>query len=262
MKVIDVINHLKNEGYWVNFDKTRDIVLYGDTDKEITKIGICWVATKAVIKEAREKGINFIISHENLFYEATTSPTRQLLESTDEKKKMLDEGDITVYRCHDVWDMMPKYGVADTWAHDIGFDFEPRVVSSYNSYANLDHMTLHDVAKRIANALKPYEEDGVVVYGDLNRIVNRIAIGTGAATNIFSMLKENPDVVVASDDGVTNWIAVQWCIDNDMPLILVNHASSEIGGLKNMVNYFHDVLPELETEYLYEGYKVQMILAD
>ena len=175
---------------------------------------------------------------------------------------MLDEGDITVYRCHDVWDMMPLYGVADTWAHDIGFDFEERVINSYNSYANLDNMTLHDVAKRIANALKPYEEDGVVVYGDLNRIVHRIAIGTGAATNIFSMLKENPDVVVASDDGVTNWIAVQWCIDNDMPLILVNHASCEIGGLKNMVNYFHSVLPELETEYLYEGYKVQMILAD
>ena len=48
MKVIDVINHLKNEGYWVNFDKTRDIVLYGDTDKEITKIGICWVARRWV----------------------------------------------------------------------------------------------------------------------------------------------------------------------------------------------------------------------
>ena len=113
MKVIDVIKHLESVGHWVNWDKTRDVVLHGSCDKEITKMGVCWVATKKVVEEAKAKGINFIISHENMFYEASTSPQRQLLESSNEKRRLLDEGDITVYRCHDVWDMMPEYGVAD-----------------------------------------------------------------------------------------------------------------------------------------------------
>ena len=259
MKIIDIIKHLESVGTWVNWDKTRDIVLYGDINKEISKMGVCWVVTKQVIQKAKEEGINFIISHENMFYEATTSPTRALLESANIKKQMLEEADITVYRCHDVWDMMPIYGVADTWAKDIGLDFEPRVVSSYNSYANVKDMTLKDVAQKVAKAVQKYEQESIQVIGDLNRKINRVAIGTGAATNIFTMIKEKPDVVVVSEDGVTNWIGVQWCIDNDMPIIIVNHASCEIGGLKNMVNYFYKVYPNLDVQYLYEGYKIQSI---
>ncbi|MDD6467158.1 MAG: Nif3-like dinuclear metal center hexameric protein [Erysipelotrichaceae bacterium] len=261
MKVKEVIEHLQAKGTWVNWDKTRDIVLYGKTDKEITKMGVCWVATKDVIRQAQQAGINFIISHENLFYEQSTSPNRLLLESANEKKAMLDEGDITVYRCHDVWDMMPEYGVADVWSSDIGFDFEPRVVSSYNSYANIDYLTVREVAQKVANAVGKYGQEAIQVFGDLDRKVSRLAIGTGAATNIFSMQKEHPDVCVASDDGVTNWIAVQWCIDNDMPLILVNHASCEIGGLMKMVDYMNLVFPDLQVQYLKEDYQVHSILA-
>lgn len=261
MKIKEVIAHLQTQGTWVNWDKTRDVVLYGKTDKEITKMGVCWVATKDVVKQAQALGINFIISHENMFYEQTTSPTRQLLESAEEKKELLDAGDITVYRCHDVWDMMPKYGVADVWSKDIGLDFEPRVINSYNSYANVTNMTLKEVAQKVADAVGKYGQEGIQVFGDLNREVHRVAIGTGAATNIFSMQKEHPDVCVASDDGVTNWIAVQWCIDNDMPLILVNHAACEIGGLMHMVDYMHEVFPELSVQYLKEDYQVHTILA-
>ena len=260
MKVIDVIKHLESVGTWVNWDKTRDVVLHGSTDKEITKMGVCWVATKQVIEQAQKLGINFIISHENMFYEATTSPTRQLLESANEKRRMLDEGNITVYRCHDVWDMMPSYGVADIWSRDIGLKFEPRVINSYNSFAYVSDMTVQDLAQKIANALVQYEQEGIQVVGDLNKQISRVAIGTGAATNIFSMLKFNPDVVVVSDDGINNWIAVQWCIDNKLPVIIVNHASCEIGGLQNMVTYFNEVMPTLDVQYLYEGYKIQVVL--
>ena len=261
MKVIDVIKHLESVGHWVNWDKTRDVVLHGSVDKEITKMGVCWVATKQVVEQAKALGINFIISHENMFYEASTSPQRQLLESSNEKKRLLDEGDITVYRCHDVWDMIPEYGVADIWSKDIGLDFEPRVVNSYNSYANC-YMTVKEFAQKVANAVYKYEQAGIQVIGDMDRKLSRIAIGTGAATNIFSMLKQNPDAVVVSDDGVTNWIAIQWCIDNDLPIIIVNHASCEIGGLMQMVKYFNDVMPELDVTYLYEGYKVQVVCGE
>lgn len=36
----------------------------------------------------------------------------------------------------------------------------------------------------------------------------------------------------------------------------MNHVGCEIGGLKNMVNYFNDKLPNLDVEYLEEGFHI------
>ena len=47
-----------------------------------------------------------------------------------------------------------------------------------------------------------------------------------------------------------------YAIDNDLPMIVVNHVGCEIGGLKNMVKYFNDKLPNLNVEYLDEGFKI------
>lgn len=262
MKIIDVIKHLEKVGTWVNWDKTRDIVLHGSTDKEITKIGVCWVATNQVIEQAKKEGINFIISHENIFYQASTNPDRLLLESANEKRKLLDEGDISVYRCHDVWDLMPDYGVVDVWAKDIDLIFEPRNVNSYYSYANVNGLTVKEISQKVANAVYKYGQEGIQVIGNMDKEVHRVAIGTGAETDIFLMLKGKADVLVVSDDGVSNWIAIQYCLDHDIPVIIVNHASCEIGGLQEMVHYFNEVYPLLEVQYLYEGYKLQSVLGN
>ena len=66
---------------------------------------------------------------------------------------------------------------------------------------------------------------------------------------------KNFEVIVA-DDGITNYKDAQYAIDNDLPMIVVNHAGCEIGGLKNRVNYFNDKLPDLDVEYLEEGFKI------
>ena len=95
-----------------------------------------------------------------------------------------------------------------------------------------------------------------IVFGDVNKEASRLAIGTGAGTDIFEMLEFNPDVVIVADDGITNYKDAQYAIDNDLLMIVVNHAGCEIGGLKNMVNYFNDKLPDLDVEYLEEGYKI------
>lgn len=46
--------------------------------------------------------------------------------------------------------------------------------------------------------------------------------------------------MIVADDGITNYKDAQYAIDNDLPMIVVNHAGCEIGGLKNMMNYFND----------------------
>ena len=257
MKIKDVIECLKNEGTWVRWNRcTRDRILFGNENQEVKKIGGCWVATNRVIEKALEKGINFIISHENIFYTTGTHLETKLVESIEHKKDLLSKGNICVYRCHDVWDSIPEYGVSDVWAKKLGFDFKDRVINSYYQSANIPKQTVSQLAKHVANVLKDDGEEGVYVFGDVNKEVSRLAIGTGAGTDIFEMLEFNPDVVIVADDGITNYKDAQYAIDNDLPMIVVNHAGCEIGGLKNMVNYFNDKLPNLNVEYLDEGFKI------
>lgn len=261
MKIQDVIKILEKEGTWVKWNRrTRDHVLYGDANQEVKKIGVCWVATIQVIEEAIKEGINFIISHENPFYTTGTSIESKLLDSIERKQKLLSQANICVYRSHDVWDSIPKYGVSDIWAKRLGFSFEPRVINSYYQYADIPTMNGKQLANHVANCLKQDGEEGVYLFGDENKEIKRIAIGTGAGTNIFDMLEFNPDAVIVSDDGITNYIDAQYAIDNHIPMIVVNHAGCEICGLKEMVNYFHDKCPELDVKYLKEGYNIKYYL--
>lgn len=257
MKVKDVVGILEKEGTWVQWNRsTRDRIMYGDENQEVKKIGVCWVATNKVIETAIDKGINFIISHENPFYTTGTYLETRLLESMERKKSLLDKGDICVYRCHDVWDSIRTYGVSDTWASRLGFDFEERVLNSYYQFANIPSQPVSELATHVANALKEDGEEGVYVFGDTSKKVCRLAMGTGAATNVFEMLDYNPDVVIVADDGISNYKDAQFALDNNLPMIVVNHAGCEIGGLKNMETYFHDNYPFLDVEYLDEGYSI------
>jgi putative NIF3 family GTP cyclohydrolase 1 type 2 len=262
MNISEIISYLNTDAKWVNFYQTRDVVMFGDSGQTVKKVGVCWVATLPAIEQAVKKGINFIISHENCFYEEGTMLPVELLESRRKKEELLAKHNICVYRCHDVWDMIPDIGVADTWSSIIGLPFVQRDVRSYNSFAYFESMTVEAIAKKIANALAPFGQSSVTVLGDLNQEIKSLGIGTGAATDVFALVRENVECVVLSDDGSNNWIAHQYCIDNKIPLIIVHHSVSEIPGVRTMVDYLKLKFTDLSVEYLEEGYQYQTVSND
>lgn len=262
MKASEIIKTIEQEGHWVDWNQTRDIMLFGDADVEVKNIGVCWVATNKVLKEAAAKHINFIISHENMFYDLSTAPKKALKDSVEDKKAFMKKHGISVYRCHDVWDKIPHYGVSDQWAKRLGYAFEQREINSFYQCAKIPEQKVEEVAKHIATALKQDGENGVYVFGDINKKVETLAMGTGAATDIYTMLKFKPDAVIVSDDGITNWNAGQYAIDQNLPMIVVNHATCEICGLKAMAQYLQDKFAHINVTYLHEGYDIQYFLAD
>ncbi len=112
MKIRQMIDEMNQGASWINPNETRDIILCGSGDREVEKVGVCWVATNKAIDQAIEKGVTFIISHENPFYHMSPSPKRLALLSAERKMARLQEHGITLYRCHDLCDMYPKFGVA------------------------------------------------------------------------------------------------------------------------------------------------------
>lgn len=78
MRIRDIIDLLESQGEWVNRSCTRDRILFGNAQTEISKVITCWVATNKVIQYAVEHNI-------------------------------------TICRCHDLWDVYPEYGIRDSW---------------------------------------------------------------------------------------------------------------------------------------------------
>lgn len=259
MKIIDFIEQFTKNAPWVDYNETRDIMLFGDGEADVDKIGVCWVATNKVIDQAIEKDIHFLISHENPFYHMTTGPKKLALASIQQKLKRLRKNNIQVYRCHDLWDKIPKVGVADAWAARLGFDFK-RDTASYIQHAVIQKTTVRELAAHVARSLKPDGENGVYIFGNPNKEVSAIGMGTGAATDIFKMLDGGScDVCIVADDGISNFYHAQYAIDNDLPLIVVNHSCCEIAGIRSMAEYIRLHFPPLQAFYLEEGYTVTHI---
>ena len=81
MNIDTIIAALNKNADWVDFNYTRDVVMFGDSNQKVTKVGVCWVATIPAIEQAIKQDINFIISHENCFYEEGTLLPKELLEA-------------------------------------------------------------------------------------------------------------------------------------------------------------------------------------
>lgn len=260
MLVKDIINDIKSIAYWVNYNNTRDRLLVGNENNEVHKLGVCWVATKKVLEEAKKQGIDFIISHENFLYVEGTHIYTGYYDAKQEKIKFCNENNITVYRLHDGWDLFPEYGVADELAKLMNIKFEPREIKSFVQIADINKtMSIKEIAQRIANGLSKYGCDYVEILGNKDQLINRLAIGVGAATDLASMEIMGADAFVLSDDGSNNWIEQQYCLDKNIPVILFHHSTNEMAGIDGMKEYFSNRYPNLEIVRLFEGYEYTLI---
>ena len=68
MKVIDILDHIKEIGTFVDWEDTTDKLLYGDENNTIRKIGVNWICDDESIKISAKAGCNLIFTHEPLFY--------------------------------------------------------------------------------------------------------------------------------------------------------------------------------------------------
>ena len=258
MKISKIIEHLQHNTPWVDYEHTRDVVICGNTDTDVEKVAVCWVATKKVLEKAKEENIHFVITHENFLYAESTSFYKGLLNSRKWKLNFCKENDITVYRCHDGWDQFPIYGVADTLANISGIKFNDRVNNSFYHDADIN-MTVQEIAQHFANGLLPYGCQNVEILGDSKKTIHKLAMGVGAETNYEIMHRMGGECFVIADDGCCNWIEFQWCLDNDIPLVILHHSSNEIPGIENMANYLNKELPECSFVKFDEGYQFTCI---
>ena len=66
-------------------------------------------------------------------------------------------------------------------------------------------MTVEEATKHVLQKVRSLGQDTVLIFGDRQKRVSRMAVGTGAITYLPSMYELNADLLLATDDGMRFW---------------------------------------------------------
>ena len=112
-----------------------DRVIYGDPNREIEGIAVCWMPYIETIRKATELGANVIVAHEPTFYDHwDLEGSFHDSAAVAEKKRIIDENHITIIRCHDVWDVFPDHGILPAWAEFLGLNDAIKIINPFGIY--------------------------------------------------------------------------------------------------------------------------------
>lgn len=250
MKASEVHDMFMAKGEWVDRNKTCDKFLHGSSDAEVAGIAVAWSPTNKAIVEATGLGLNLFITHEPAFYEGFQRRKYPVDKLVSEKKELLDKNNITLLRCHDVWDRMPEFGIVDSWAAFLGFETEPRPTESFYKICLPGNQTVRKTAEMIREKVKRLGQGNVLVLGDLDKKAGRLAVGTGAITTLPEMRSLGADILLATEDGMNFWDGGIWAADAGIPVIIVNHATSEKPGMLSMQKYLSKLYPGINVQYV------------
>lgn len=273
MKAKELNELMRKVGTWVNWQDTVDQFLTGDYDLKVEGIAVSWMPTFINLKAALNANCNLFVSHEPLYATKVDSKGKVIggtpyidphlrrlqeviLNKNDvwvQKQRWLDKTGMVVYRCHDFWDEFPQMGVHGAWADWLGFKSKPVAMRRYYQVHDIGKITLIELAQKILDKVKPLGQESVHVIGSLKKHVSRIGIGTGAITDYRAMHILGADVLLLTDDGTCLWESGQWSLDTGIPIIILNHATSEEPGMLTLTHYIQKQFPNVPVKHVPTG---------
>jgi putative NIF3 family GTP cyclohydrolase 1 type 2 len=268
MRASDVDRHMRQLGRWVDWSTTVDTFKAGNSEADVRGVAVAWQSQWPALRAAHAAGCNLFITHEPTFYvHRDDDPGPYQDDRTEAKRAWLAAVGMVVYRCHDVWDVMPEHGIRDSWARGLGLAGPP-LAEDARRYYGLFAVTpqpLRELARTLAVRLRDVGQDQVQLVGDGTRTVTHLAIGTGAACRVPAMAAlrapdgAGPDALLVTDDGVRFWADGSWAIDRDLPLLVVNHASAEEWGMRSLAAYLQALFPQVPVRQFRQGCQYESI---
>jgi len=244
-----------------------DRIIIGDPATKIIRAGTCWQPYFSTLKKAKELGINLMIVHEPTFYthwdldqenglfNTAPSPAREkYLDAIQEKKRWIEENKMVIIRSHDVMDIVKGFGIPFALGQALGYGNQDIIRSRdyYNVY-QVEPDKAWNIARNIANSLMVLNQPGVAFYGDGERIISSVGLGTGCICDPNEYMELDPDLVIAIDDTVRTWTQTTYAEDTGDPLVVINHGTSEEMGMRLLNQHLKENIPGIEFFHLNQG---------
>lgn len=250
-----------------------DHVIVGDPATPVRGIGVAWTPTWDALREAHARGCNVFVTHEPTFFThlelqdvSATNPDlseaalRVMGETRDAKRRWIEERGMVVIRCHDVLDQMPG-GIVDALAEKLGFKSEDVVeMLPYYQIVRVDPpMPAAELGQRLADAFGTLGQPGVAFYGDPERVVHRLGLGTGYASDLWKFVEMGAEMCVTIDDRIKTWTETEWADDSGFPMIVIHHGTSEEPGVRRLHKLLAEKFPNVPVELIRQGFRARWI---
>lgn len=248
----DVFDYLRSlDGGWVDWDRTTDRIIIGPTNVPVTGIAVGWMSYWWALRQAVDLACNLFITHEPTFFSGHDDEKAIFrFTGTRAKREWLRERGLTVLRCHDVWDQLPDIGVDDSWVHFLGLG-GPTTADGFYRLTEVSGFTGRTLAEQVASRTARFGQSVVQLVGPSDTTVTRVATGTGAITYLPQLLDTfNADAAVCTDDGFTYWHAGALAIDLGIPVVVVNHAVSELYGIELLAHRLAERYPTVPVHHI------------
>jgi putative NIF3 family GTP cyclohydrolase 1 type 2 len=235
--------------------ETVDTVKCGDPAQEVRGIVTTFLASYEVIRKAVDLGANFIITHEPTFYNHLDEVEGLQADPVYlEKRRLLDENGIVVWRFHDHWHRHVPDGI------DVGvimaLGWGPYLVAGNTSRIKLPVTTVGELSRTVKGKLGIAT---VRVVGDLQMTCRHVGLMVGAPGSEWQMAQLRRDEVEVLLTGeVHEWETSEYVRDalaqgRRKALIVLGHANSEEPGMDYLVEWLRPLVPGVPIEHVPVG---------
>jgi len=225
---------------------------FGDPEREVDAVAVCWSPTLNVIERCVSLGVNLLICHEPLTFQAYNGPwfkekPSQEKEVNLKRLELLKRHQICVYGSHSNWDVKERIGVADTLGELLGFK---KVVAKgfCTRVYKVRPTTLKSLARRVKRKLGL---ERVLVIGELERKFTKVGTAIGGLGQMFTFPEELHNL--GAEVGIFGEMLEytrRYAVELGLSIIEAGHSTTEMPGLKNLTEEIGRRFPELRVYFL------------
>ncbi len=248
----DIVNRIKKQVTCPWADQTVDTFKAGDPRSETTGVAVCMFADMQVLKEAVEKGCNFILTHEPVFYNH--------LDQTEsfqndpvflKKKEFIEKNRLVIFRFHDHIHKTAPDGISVGMIRKLGLN--EFAVNGSQTFFQVPEKTLKDYANELK---QKFNMESIRVIGNPDLKFTKLAFMAGApgGQRHIQMLRNNEvEVIIAGE--APEWEtylytndAVQQ--DKSKAVIFLGHIKSEEAGMEYCAEWLRDFVAEVPVHFI------------
>ena len=104
-------------------------------------------------------------------------------------------------------------------------------------------------------------QPGVAFYGDRDRAVSSVGVGTGCFCDPIEFMGLAPDLFIAIDDIVRTWTQTVYARDTGHPLVVVNHGATEEAGVRGLAEFLAKTYPDRKVVHYAQGCGYEWVTA-
>lgn len=271
MKISEAIQSIKayhrgtSRGEPIDPAKTRDQILYGDPERELTGVVTTCFASYEVIAKAIDAGANLVICHEALFWNhGDHTDWLQDNKAFQAKAALLESGGVVVWRDHDF--IHSGIPLPDgSWADGIFYGLMkvlgwedyllPEEGSDQPCKFLLPPTTVEGLGRELMDKLPL---NGIKVIGALDSPVRKVwlpghIMGFHDNDILQAMDREEIDALIVfecTDYTVAEYVRDATQSGRAKTILAVGHFNTEEPGMRYMIEYLPGILGQIPCQFI------------